>query len=50
MRLTSFKKYIGLLIFIISFLPLYGEEEIDIWNKEKKESSKVNKAKITLTQ
>ncbi len=43
MKLISFKKFIGLLIFIISFSPLSGEEEIDIWNKEKKQNSNLNK-------
>ena len=42
MKLTSLNRYIGLLILIISFLPLQAEEEIDIWNKEKKENSKSN--------
>ena len=39
MRLISLNRYISLLILIISFLPLHAEEEIDIWNKEKKENS-----------
>ena len=34
MKLKSLNRYIGLLILIISFLPLHAEEEIDIWNKE----------------
>ncbi len=42
MKLTSLNRYISLLILIISFLPLQAEEEIDIWNKEKKENSSSN--------
>ena len=36
MKLKSLNKYIGFIILIFSFLPLNAEEEIDIWNKEKK--------------
>ena len=43
MKLNSLNRYISSLILIISFLPLYAEEEIDIWNKEKKENSEINK-------
>ncbi len=42
MKLTSLNRYISLLILIISFLPLQAEEEIDIWNKEKKENPNSN--------
>ena len=42
MKLISLNRYISLLILIISFLPLQAEEEIDIWNKEKKENSQPN--------
>ena len=37
MKLKSLNKYIGFLILFISILPLHAEEEIDIWNQEKKE-------------
>ena len=40
MKLISSNRYISLLILSISFLPLYAEEQIDIWNKENKENSK----------
>ncbi len=55
MKLISLNKYISLLILLISLslLPLHAEEEIDIWNKEKKEKSNldenVNKENITST-
>ena len=51
MKLKSLNKYIGLLILIISFEPLYAEEEIDIWNKEKniKSESLKNKNQDALT-
>ena len=39
MKLKSLNRYIGFLIFLILFSPLHAEEEIDIWNKEKKENS-----------
>jgi hypothetical protein len=40
MKLKSLNKYIGLLIILAFFKPLYAEEEIDIWNKNtKKENS-----------
>jgi len=39
MKLISLNKYISLLILLISFQPLYAEEEIDIWNKQIKEKS-----------
>ncbi len=44
MKLISLNRYISLLILLISFslLPLHAEEEIDIWNKEKKEKSNLN--------
>jgi hypothetical protein len=44
MKLKSLNKYIGLLILFILFLPLQAEEEIDIWNKEKKESLDTTKS------
>ena len=34
MKLKSLNKYASLLIFIISFLPLNAEEQIDIWDNE----------------
>ncbi len=37
MILKSLNRYISLLIITIYFLPLYGENEIDIWNKKKLE-------------
>ena len=43
MKLISLNRYISLLILIILFLPLHAEEEINIWNKEKKENSQSNK-------
>ena len=36
MRLKSLNSYISLLILIFLPLPAFAEEEIDIWNKEKK--------------
>ena len=46
MKLKSLSRYICLLIFTILFLPLHGEEEIDLWNKkkEKNENSDVSEA------
>ena len=44
MKLKSLNKYIGLLILFILFLPLQAEEEIDIWNKEKKENLDTTKS------
>ena len=43
MKLNSLNSYISLLILIFSFLPLNAEEQIDIWNKENKENSEINK-------
>ncbi len=43
MKLISLNKYISFLILIISFQSLYAEEEIDIWNKEIKEKTKITK-------
>ncbi len=43
MKLTSLNKYISLLILTIFFLPLLAEEEIDIWKKEKKDNSILDK-------
>ena len=40
MKLISLNKYIGLLLLLISSLPVLADEQIDIWNKEKKENSK----------
>ncbi len=37
MKLTSLNKYLSFLILVILFQPLFAEEEIDIWNKEKKQ-------------
>ena len=34
MKLLSLNKYISFLIIISSLLPVYAEEEIDIWNKK----------------
>jgi hypothetical protein len=42
MKLKSLNKYISLLILVISFLPVKAENEIDIWNKEKKIKSEIN--------
>ncbi|RPH00592.1 MAG: hypothetical protein CBD13_003060, partial [Candidatus Pelagibacter sp. TMED153] len=36
MKLKSLNRYIGLLIFTISFSTLLAEEQIDIWNKKEK--------------
>lgn len=44
MKLKSLNKYIGLLILFILFLPLQAEEEIDIWNKGKKENLDTTKS------
>ena len=38
MKLKSLIKYIGLIILTISFSHLLAEEEINIWNKEKKDN------------
>ena len=38
MKLKSLNKYISFLILFFSFLPISAEDEIDIWNKEKKEN------------
>ena len=45
MKLKSLNKYISFLILYISFLPIYAEEPIDIWNKEKKENVEIIKDK-----
>ena len=42
MKLNSLNKYIGSLILLSLFLPANAEEEIDIWNKEKKENLEIN--------
>ncbi len=39
MKLISLNKYLSFLILVILFQPLQAEEEIDIWNKEKKQTS-----------
>ena len=36
MKLKSLNRYISLFVLTIFFLPLHAEDEIDIWNKEKK--------------
>ena len=41
MKLKSLNKYISFLTFFFLVLPLYAEEEIDIWNKEKKQKSEI---------
>ena len=43
MILKSLNKYISLLIITLSFSTLYGENEIDIWNKKKQEVIEDNK-------
>ncbi len=52
MKLKSLNKYIGFLILIISFMPftILAEEEIDIWNKEKKQSLQKTQSVDNLTQ
>ena len=42
MKLRSLNRYIGSLILLTSFLSANAEEEIDIWNKEKKENTEIN--------
>jgi hypothetical protein len=42
MKLRSLSRYIGSLILLTSFLSANAEEEIDIWNKEKKENTEIN--------
>ena len=42
MILKSFKNYLGLLIILILQTPLLGEEKIDIWKNNKKNSSEIN--------
>jgi len=39
MKLISLNRYIGFLILFLSFLPLYAEEQIDIWNNDKKKKN-----------
>ena len=41
MKLKSLNRYIGFFLFFILFLPLNAEDQIDIWNKEKKEKSTI---------
>ena len=52
MKLKSLNKYIGFLTLIISFMPftILAEEEIDIWNKEKKQSLQKTQSVDNLTQ
>ena len=45
MKLKSSNKYISFFIFIIFFLPLSAEEEIDIWSKEKILNFEIDKTK-----
>tara|TARA_B110001452_G_scaffold249104_1_gene236368 strand:+ start:83 stop:1825 length:1743 start_codon:yes stop_codon:yes gene_type:complete len=46
MKLKSLNRYISFFILLFSFLPIYAEEEIDIWNKDKKKNLEViNKEK-----
>ena len=40
MKLKSLNKTLSLLIFLVLCLPIKAEEQIDIWNKTKKESEK----------
>lgn len=39
MKLKSLNKYISFFTLLFFLLPVYSEEEIDIWNKDKKEKS-----------
>ena len=43
MKLRSLNKYLSLLIIVTLFLPLQAEDEINIWNKEKKDIQATNK-------
>ena len=43
MKLKSLNKFIGFLILFFLFFPLKAEEQIDIWNKEKKTKLKQKK-------
>ena len=43
MKLKSLNRYIGLLILFFVFFPAKAEQEIDIWNKEKKEQTELKK-------
>ena len=43
MRLKNFDYFLVLLIFSILFLPLAGEEKIDIWKNKKEKSSEIFK-------
>ena len=45
MKLKSLNKYISLLIIIFFSYPLYGEDEIDIWNEKKQEVIENSKKK-----
>jgi hypothetical protein len=51
MKLKSLNKYISFLILLLFLLPVYSEEQIDIWNKNKKKISEeieVEKDKLNL--
>ncbi len=39
MKLKSFRKYIGFLVFFHLFLPIKAEDQIDIWKNKKKEDN-----------
>ena len=41
MKLKSSNRYISFFILLFSFLPINAEEEIDIWNKNKKKNSEI---------
>ena len=43
MKLKSLNKYISLFIVVFILFPLNAEEEIDIWSKEKKQDSQIDK-------
>ena len=49
MKLKSLNKYISFFILIIFILPVSAEEEIDIWNKEKKEKSTINNSENNIS-
>ncbi len=43
MKLKSSNRYISFFIALFSFFPIYAEEEIDIWNREKEKNLKIIK-------
>ena len=49
MKLKSLNKYASLLIFIISFLPLNAEEQIDIWDNEEVIKREEKKSEIDIS-